>query len=115
MSRNQKPPAYTGLTRAKGAGVYRDPSSVRASACKRGYGRNWQRIRGRFIKQYPLCNHCEVPTPAQEVDHIISLRNGGTNKDENLQSLCKSCHSIKTAREDGSFGRRNNIARGNKA
>ena len=38
--------------------------------------------------------------PATEVDHIIPLRHGGGNKLENLQSLCKSCHSSKTAVEN---------------
>jgi len=34
-----------------------------------------------------------------EVDHIIPRQDGGDNSRENLQSLCKSCHSRKTAKE----------------
>ncbi len=33
---------------------------------------------------------------ATEIDHIIPLKNGGTNDIENLQALCKRCHSKKT-------------------
>lgn len=38
---------------------------------------------------------------ATEVDHIISKAEGGRDELSNLQGLCKSCHSRKTARVDG--------------
>lgn len=35
-----------------------------------------------------------------EVDHIVPLTDGGSHCDpSNTQSLCKSCHSSKTARD----------------
>ncbi|MBX3001917.1 MAG: HNH endonuclease [Caldilineaceae bacterium] len=37
-------------------------------------------------------------TPATEVHHIIALRDGGRNEEGNLRSLCKTCHSKRTAR-----------------
>jgi hypothetical protein len=40
---------------------------------------------------------------ATDVDHIDG--NTGNNHPDNLNSLCHSCHSKKTAAHDGSFGR----------
>jgi 5-methylcytosine-specific restriction protein A len=80
----------------------------RGSPAERGYGRNWRRIRGMYLRRHPWCEDPfgihEDPVPATEVDHIIPIRAGGTNQFENLQALCKSCHSRKTVREDGGFG-----------
>jgi len=50
---------------------------------------------------------------ATDVDHITAWQKGATIEErqrlfrsaDNLQSLCKSHHSKKTAAEDGSFGR----------
>jgi hypothetical protein len=42
-----------------------------------------------------------VRVVATEVDHIQPLSRGGGHEWENLQALCKSCHSKKTARETG--------------
>lgn len=59
------------------------------------------------LARHPLCVECQAKgmvVAAAEVDHIVPLADGGTNDDENLQSLCKSCHSRKTARESG-FGK----------
>lgn len=36
---------------------------------------------------------------ADEVDHIISYRNGGVDSMDNLQSLCYSHHKQKTLKE----------------
>jgi 5-methylcytosine-specific restriction endonuclease McrA len=36
-------------------------------------------------------------TPSEEVHHIIPLSEGGTNKQQNLMALCKSCHSTNHA------------------
>jgi len=67
---------------------------------KKRYGRTWKHIRDRYIKAHPLCARCakdEKVTPAEEVHHIKPLANGGTNDEDNLMSLCKSCHSLITA------------------
>lgn len=74
----------------------------RPSRSKRGYDRNWQRLRLLKLRSNPVCEECLLyghVVQATEVDHIKPLREGGTNQDENLRSLCKSCHSRKTARE----------------
>lgn len=71
----------------------------RGTAAQRGYDARWRRIRGMQLSSSPLCVHCQAnghTTPANEVDHITPLANGGTHAFSNLQSLCKSCHSKKT-------------------
>ena len=40
------------------------------------------------------CKKCLSPTDLT-IDHIKSVKRGGGNDDENLQSLCRSCNSSK--------------------
>lgn len=84
------------------------PRDDRPSACHRGYGRPWQKIRKAYLAIHPLCEECQaagLTVGATEVDHIVSLARGGTHDAENLRPLCKPCHSRKTNRCDGGFGR----------
>lgn len=74
------------------------PDDMRPSAARRGYDRGWRRTSARFLREYPTCFVCG--NPAKEVDHIKPLVEGGTNQFTNLQSLCKSCHSKKTIRQN---------------
>lgn len=74
----------------------------RASASKRGYDRRWRRLRLMYLRANPLCAdpfdlHANHVVAAVHVDHIIPKRNGGTDEWDNLQGLCASCHSHKTA------------------
>ena len=60
------------------------------------YGRRWHEIRDLYISKHPLCERCLEAghlVPAEEVHHVLPLADGGDNSDENLMSLCKSCHS----------------------
>lgn len=58
----------------------------------------WRKLRNWFIKQNPICLHCG--RPAQEIDHIQPIRQGGSAMSvDNLQSLCTSCHAIKSNKE----------------
>ena len=82
--------------------LQRSTDARRPSAAKRGYGAAWQRIRAEHLIMEPMC--CECGSMASEVDHIISLRDGGTNDHANLRSLCKPCHSRHTASQGGGFG-----------
>lgn len=75
---------------------------TRPSASKRGYDRKWRRIRVHYLRHHPNCVVCSEP--ATEVDHIITLAEGGSNKWSNLQSFCKTHHSKKTVAADGGFG-----------
>jgi 5-methylcytosine-specific restriction protein A len=65
----------------------------------------WRRIRARHLRDEPLCRVClakGIVTAATDVDHI----DGDSTNDVpgNRQSLCRPCHSSKTARENGGFG-----------
>jgi 5-methylcytosine-specific restriction endonuclease McrA len=63
-------------------------------------------IRPQKLRQNPLCEYCQernVVQIASEVDHIDG--DPENNLPENHRSACKSCHSAKTARENGSLGR----------
>lgn len=71
---------------------------VRPSSNERGYDATWQKLRLMILRGEPLCRRCGEA--ASQVDHIVPLRKGGTNAQENLQSLCHSCHSRKTITED---------------
>ena len=80
----------------------------RRSAHARGYGRAWQRTRLTILAGSPLCVVClaaGIEKTATDVDHITPKARGGRDEFSNLQSLCHECHSEKTAREDGGFGR----------
>lgn len=83
----------------------------RPSPSKRGYDRAWQRLRRWYLARHPFCVHClnrDEHVPATEVDHIIPINQGVARLDQkNLQSLCKPCHSCKTARECALYSSRN--------
>ncbi|AZF90343.1 MAG: HNH endonuclease [Phage 5P_3] len=77
-------------------------ADTRLSAAQRGYDHKWRMTRARFIKEHPLCICGEKAT---DVDHIIPRSQGGTDEWCNLQALCHSCHSRKTDKYDGGWGR----------
>jgi len=63
----------------------------------------------------PLCAdpymlHGDTPVLATDVDHIVPIDAGGTDEMSNLQALCHSCHSMKTARADGRWGKGDQIS-----
>jgi len=60
------------------------------------YDWRWRKIRNLYISAHPLCEECLKSNrlvPADEVHHIIPPDCGGTHDDDNLMSLCKSCHT----------------------
>ncbi len=66
------------------------------------YGtKRWRRFRRWFLVRHPLCVECNGP--ANEVDHIESRRERPdlAFDESNLRALCKSCHSRRTARDQG--------------
>ena len=74
-------------------------------ADKRFYaGLRWRKLRQLILDLRPLCVECQragVLRPATEVDHITPrLEQPSMAYDQdNLQGLCRSCHSAKTMRE----------------
>jgi 5-methylcytosine-specific restriction enzyme A len=66
----------------------------------------WKTLSARVRREEPLCRVCEANgrvEPTTQVDHIVAHRgNWELFKDRaNLQGLCDSHHSAKTAREVG--------------
>jgi 5-methylcytosine-specific restriction endonuclease McrA len=84
----------------------------RGSSWSRGYDRDWQVLRARHLAAHPWCERCQragIIEAATEVDHTIPFE-GPTDPlrldASNLTSLCKRCHSLKTATEDSTFAAR---------
>lgn len=80
----------------------RSDNKKRGKENRKIYDRNWRKIREEHLRLYPFCVDCGKL--ANEVDHDIPIKQGGSNEHSNLESRCKSCHSRKTALFDGGFG-----------
>ena len=65
-------------------------------------GAKWRRLRAQVLTENPLCEHClrrGYLVAGKEVDHINN--DPSDNHRDNLQSLCKPCHSRKTQADMG--------------
>ena len=83
-------------------GLARGPD-YRPTAAQRGYDGTWQRFRAWFLSEHPLCYDHEQKgqfTPATEVHHKLKVADYPklTLEPSNCMALCKSCHSVRTAR-----------------
>ena len=82
----------------------RDPDT------RKKYKGKWPAIRKRYVTAHPYCEICFERyhrfTPVEHVHHIKPLSEGGTNDDENLMSLCLSCHSRIHAERGDRWNRR---------
>ena len=75
----------------------------RPSSQERGYDHRWAGYIRRYLRIHKTCVICK--RPSQRVDHIVPVRRGGSFWDpSNHQAMCLSCHSRKTATQDGAFG-----------
>jgi 5-methylcytosine-specific restriction endonuclease McrA len=69
---------------------------------ERGYDTEWRRVRLLVLARDR--NTCQVRlkcngAPANSVDHIVALANGGARLDPgNLRAACQACNSAKGAR-----------------
>ena len=89
---------------------HQDDRSRRGSSNDRGYTSRWRRYAQDYLAQHQLCRECGEY--ARCVDHVIPWRRGKTSIEReqlfwdpsNHQALCASCHSRKTATEDGGWG-----------
>ena len=73
----------------------------RGSPSARGYDSNWRRVRTVKLAANPLCELCGAAggvTVATEVHHLQTIRERPDLRltIENLQALCKPCHSAIT-------------------
>ena len=79
------------------------PPAPRRKTAERGYDGMWRKLRALYLSEHPLCVECQRNgdvRAAAEVDHIRPITKGGGRLDwDNLQALCKSCHSRKTLAE----------------
>lgn len=78
----------------------------RPNANARGYDYQWSKVRKLHLNANPLCVFCldaGKVTEATDVDHIKSLADYPELKTDpnNLRSLCHSCHSRRTWRDQG--------------
>lgn len=82
--------------------------SFRPSASKRGYDTDWAKLRAAHLADHPTCGTPGCAKPARHVDHRQTVRERPDRRLDptNLIAYCHSCHSSKTAREDGGFGNR---------
>lgn len=82
----------------------------RGTAAQRGYGSQWRKARAGYLRNHPLCVMCERDgriVQAVIVDHIVPHKMDRELfwDKANWQPLCKHHHDVKTAKEDGGFGR----------
>lgn len=64
----------------------------------------WRKVRNRYIRKHPLCEHCEQDgrtKVAEVVDHIVPVKVEWSKRYDvdNFQSLCNRCHRRKTERD----------------
>lgn len=85
----------------------------RGTAHERGYTARWRRYAQWFLRQHPLCecDECKAEgriKPSTDVDHIQAV-NGPDDplfwEPTNHWAMAHECHSRKTAREDGRWGK----------
>jgi 5-methylcytosine-specific restriction protein A len=89
-----------GVTRAQdSASAAQAPTKPRTTPSRQH--RAWQRVRAERLRVEPSCRPCRAEgktTPASEVDHIVSIADGGALLDiNNTQSLCHDHHADKSA------------------
>ena len=76
---------------------------TKAGATPRIRGDTWMATRRRILQRDGYaCQCCGVVRADNEIDHRVPLEQGGSNDDDNLQTLCggpDGCHARKTKAE----------------
>lgn len=82
--------------------------AARDAASARNYDTQWRALRAAHLRDHPNCKQCGKHARGAHVDHIRAHRGDDALRldPRNLQTLCHSCHSKKTAARDGGFGNR---------
>lgn len=80
------------------AGTFAD--RARGTRQQRGYGGAWDKLRVVVLQRDAgLCQPCRAAghvAVATMVDHIQPKSKGGTDDMDNLQAICRACHTRKT-------------------
>ncbi|MEH3087706.1 MAG: HNH endonuclease signature motif containing protein [Xylophilus ampelinus] len=100
--RLNKPRIPAATHRISAAPAGRIQQAPRMAATPRTRGRKWMTRRERWLSEHPLCVECQARgqvTAGEEVDHIVPLWAGGADDESNYQTLCRTDHAAKTARE----------------
>lgn len=98
-SRCTDPGCYTLTTQTKCDDHKRKPWATRSKAWGKGSTRKWRSFRAERLKAEPRCRWCGSKQHL-EVDHIKPLSEGGSKWDpDNCQSLCETCHEIKSEQD----------------
>jgi 5-methylcytosine-specific restriction endonuclease McrA len=84
--------------------VARKTEQKRSNQKSKVYNHDWRSLRAHFLALNPTCKLCGAM--AVHADHIKTAKEFPELRlsISNLQPLCHSCHSRKTAKEDGGFG-----------
>jgi 5-methylcytosine-specific restriction protein A len=83
----------------------------RGTPAQRGYGYRWMVYSRAFRRRNPLCVMCLTKgryVPSEHVDHIVAVSGPDDPlfwDPSNHRALCRGCHSSKTAKEDGRWGK----------
>jgi 5-methylcytosine-specific restriction protein A len=80
----------------------------RESSSERTYDERWKKLRKIVLARDPICKICNK-APSKEVDHIIPrlpTQHAADVTEEELQGLCKPCHSKKTRAENAPKSKR---------
>lgn len=63
---------------------------------RKRYGSEWRKVRAKYVRTHPYCELCfkeDRMKLVEEVHHKVPLSEGGTHDEDNLISLCQSCHA----------------------
>lgn len=80
---------------------WKEADKNRPPSSQRGYDSRWRKVRRMKLARQPLCEECQKHArvkQAEEVHHTVPLAQGGSNRFENLESLCRTCHNQKEVR-----------------
>ena len=100
-------PGCTALTRGTYCPRHKNALERRQAAYRALYtNKAYRAAREAFMAEHPFCAVCGAP--ATDLDHIRPHKGNAELfwDPANWQALCASCHSRKTAKEDGGYGNR---------
>lgn len=90
-------------SRAKHAPKQAPQTNRQATRALHTDSKAWRRIRERvLVRDMYQCAHCQKF--GDQVDHKDGDSGHNPEDGSNWQTLCRSCHSRKTAKEQGGFG-----------